>query len=383
MTTKNICLISRSIYPHPVIEHTQNMQTFEGWLRFWGNVVIIAQNKSKEEKTSSHHRILGVLLPLISNKYLNIIYFTILGILKIKKLNQQYSFEVFQASDAGGAFLALIASKMYRRKFIFEIQGDIFDYPSQNGFRVHALFVKFFSKFLAKKANYIRIVSPFLYQHLNKLNIDRKKIFLVPPRCDSNLFNYKSIDSNKPIQLTNSQYNLLFVGNLIYAKGVDVLLESFALIEKEYSGLTLSYVGDGIERHKLKNRAKDLGIEQKVIFFGKIDYKDIPVLMKYSDILILPSREEGVGRVILEAMAMKLPVVASNVGGIPLLIEDREDGLLFESQNVINLHKQIQLLIEDKNLSIDITNSAYQKFINNYEYEVSINKFINMYKSIL
>ena len=164
---------------------------------------------------------------------------------------------------------------------------------------------------------------------------------------------------------------------------MDVLLESFALIEKEYSGLTLSYVGDGNERHKLKNRAKDLGIEEKVIFFGKIDYKDIPVLMKYSDILILPSREEGVGRVILEAMAMKLPVVASDVGGIPLLIEDREDGLLFESQNVINLHKQIQLLIEDKNLSIDITNSAYQKFINNYEYEVSINKFINMYKSIL
>jgi glycosyltransferase involved in cell wall biosynthesis len=306
-----------------------------------------------------------------------------LGVLKIKKLNQQYSFEVFQASDAGGAFLALIASKIYRRKFIFEIQGDIFDYPSQNGSRVHALFVKFFSKFLAKKANYIRIVSPFLYQPLNKLKIDRKKIFLVPPRCDGNFFNYKSIDSNKPIQLTNSQYNLLFVGNLIYAKGVDVLLESFALIEKEYSGLTLSYVGDGNERHKLKNRAKDLGIEEKVIFFGKIDYKDIPVLMKYSDILILPSREEGVGRVILEAMAMKLPVVASNVGGIPLLIEDREDGLLFESQNVINLHKQIQLLIEDKNLSIDITNSAYQKFINNYEYEVSINKFINMYKSIL
>ena len=56
---------------------------------------------------------------------------------------------------------------------------------------------------------------------------------------------------------------------------------------------------------------------------------------------------------------------------------------LFESEDVINLYKQILLLIGDKNLSIDITNSAYQKFINNYEYEVSINKFINMYKSIL
>ena len=383
MFTKSICLISRSIYPHPISKHSQNMQTFEGWLRFWENVVIIAQNQSKDIKISSYNKVSGVLLPLISNKYLNIGYFTLLGIFEINKLYKKYSFEVFQASDAGGAFLALLASKIYQKKFIFEIQGDIFDYPSTNGSRVHSVFVKFFSKFLAKRADYIRIVSPFLYEPLDKLNIDRKKIFLVPPRCDSNLFNYENIESNKPKELTNSKYNLLFVGNLIYAKGVDILLEAFALIEKEYSDVSLSYVGEGEEKQKLLNRAKDLGIEKKVIFFGRLEYQAIPVMMHYSDILILPSREEGVGRVILEAMAMRLPVVASNVGGIPLVIDDSKDGLLFVSEDVISLKRRVLLLIKDKDLSVNITNLAYQKFINNYEYEVSINKFINMYKTIL
>ena len=383
MFTKSICLISRSIYPHPISKHSQNMQTFEGWSRFWENVVIIAQSQSKDIKISSYNKVSGVLLPLISNKYLNIVYFTLLGIFEINKLYKKYSFEVFQASDAGGAFLALLASKIYQKKFIFEIQGDIFDFPSKNGSRVYSVFVKFFSKFLAKRADYIRIVSPFLYEPLDKLNIDRKKIFLVPPRCDSNLFNYENIESNKPKELTNSKYNLLFVGNLIYAKGVDILLEAFALIEKEYSDVSLSYVGEGKEKQKLLNRAKDLGIEKKVIFFGRLEYQAIPVMMHYSDILILPSREEGVGRVILEAMAMRLPVVASNVGGIPLVIDDSRDGLLFVSEDVISLKKCVLLLIEDKDLSVNITNSAYQKFINNYEYEVSINKFINMYKTIL
>ena len=248
MFTKSICLISRSIYPHPISKHSQNMQTFEGWSRFWENVVIIAQSQSKDIKISSYNKVSGVLLPLISNKYLNIGYFTLLGIFEINKLYKKYSFEVFQASDAGGAFLALLASKIYQKKFIFEIQGDIFDYPSKNGSRVHSVFVKFFSKFLAKRADYIRIVSPFLYEPLDKLNIDRKKIFLIPPRCDSNLFNYENIESNKPKELTNSKYNLLFVGNLIYAKGVDILLEAFVLIEKEYSDVSLSYVGEGEEK---------------------------------------------------------------------------------------------------------------------------------------
>jgi glycosyltransferase involved in cell wall biosynthesis len=105
--------------------------------------------------------------------------------------------------------------------------------------------------------------------------------------------------------------------------------------------------------------------------------------MYYSDILILPSIEEGVGRVILEAMSMKLPVIASNVGGIPLVIDDLKEGLLFEVGDVEALKNHVLFLIKNKSFSEKITKAAYQKFLDNYEYEVSINMFLNMYKSIL
>jgi glycosyltransferase involved in cell wall biosynthesis len=70
--------------------------------------------------------------------------------------------------------------------------------------------------------------------------------------------------------------------------------------------------------------------------------------MHYADILILPSIEEGFGRVLLEAMSMHLPIIASNVGGIPLVIDDRQDGLLFEVGDVGTLKEHVLFLLDNK-----------------------------------
>lgn len=383
MVDKNICLISRSCYPFPISRHTQNMQTFVGWMRFWDNIIIISQCQSNKVERSYHKRIYGVLLPLISNKYLNVVYFTFFGIFEIRRLFKKYNFEIFQASDAGAATLALIASKIFKKKFIFEVQGDIFDYPSKVGGKTHSTLVKYFSKLIVKRADYIRIVSPFLYEPLDKLKIDRKKIFLIPPRCDSKLFNKKNIKQQKPKEFNENKFNLLFVGNLLIAKGVDILLEAFALINKENTEIGLIFVGDGEEKNKLIERSRELGIYEKVNFYGRVEYDLIPTMMHYSDILILPSIEEGVGRVILEAMAMKLPVIASNVGGIPLVIDNDNDGLLFEVGDIDTLKKHVLFLINDKPYSEKLRNNAHKKFISYYEYEVSMGMFLDMYKHIL
>ena len=250
------------------------------------------------------------------------------------------------------------------------------------GGRIHSSLVKFFSRILIKRADYIRIVSPFLFESLDKLNINREKIFLVPPRCDSKLFSKQNVNEDKPEVFKENQYNLLFVGNLLIAKGVDILLEAFALIEKENSSIGLVFVGDGEEKERLITRSKELGINEKVIFLGRVEYDTIPTLMYYADILILPSIEEGVGRVLLEAMSMHLPIIASNVGGIPLVIDNRKDGLLFEVGDVETLKGHVLYLLENQSFADKMSQTAYQKFLNNYEYEVSMGKFIDMYKAI-
>ena len=193
----------------------------------------------------------------------------------------------------------------------------------------------------------------------------------------------KILTNKNPKEFKDNKYNLLFVGNLLIAKGVDILLEAFALIQKENSDIGLIFVGEGEEKERLLSRSKELGINEKVIFYGRVEYEEIPTMMHYSDILILPSIEEGVGRVILEAMSMKLPVIASNIGGIPLVIDDLKDGLLFKVGDINALTKHVLFLINNKKFSDNMTKTAHQKFITNYEYEVSINMFLDMYKSIL
>jgi glycosyltransferase involved in cell wall biosynthesis len=358
------------------------MKTFEGWMRFWDKIVVISQSRLKKIKSSKHKSVYGVLLPKNSNKYLNILLFSINGFFEIYRLNKKYNFEVYQASDPGGALLALIMSKFYKKKFIMEIQGDIFNYPSQIGARFHATLVKFFSRFFAKKADFIRIVSPFLFQSLEKLNIERNKIFLIPARCDSQLFNINNVNSNKPKFFDKNKINLLFVGNLLVSKGVNTLLEAFSLIEKEYPNIGLVFVGDGEEKEGLIARSKEFGVDKKVNFLGRVNYEEIPTLMHYSDILILPSFHEGFGRVLLEAMSMHLPIIASNVGGIPFVINDGEDGLLFEAGDIESLKAQILFLINNPDISKKMTENANEKFLKEYEYDVSMEKFINMYKSI-
>jgi L-malate glycosyltransferase len=382
MNDMNICLISRSLYPHPIAKHTQNMKTFEGWLRHWSNIVVLSQCRSNNLCISQYGEIKGVLLPIVKNKYFNVLYFTLAGIYQITRLNKTYKFQVFQASDAGGAILAMLASKIYNKKFIFEVQGDIFDYPGHVGGKVHSTLVKFFSKLIVKKADYVRIVSPFLYDPLDRFGINRDKVFLVPPRCDSKLFNISNVSEYKPKIFGNNESNLLFVGNLLIAKGVDILLEAFALILKENPNVGLTFIGDGEEKNRLIARSKSLGINENVFILGRLEYNSIPTFMHYADILILPSIEEGVGRVLLEAMSLNLPIIASNVGGIPLVIEDGKDGLLFEVGDIESLKEKVLFLLNNDSFSNKLTNAAQLKFKENYEYEVSMEKFLNMYKSI-
>ena len=79
---------------------------------------------------------------------------------------------------------------------------------------------------------------------------------------------------------------------------------------------------------------------------------------------------------------MKLPVIASNVGGIPLVIDNDENGLLFEVGDINAIKSHVLFLINNKVYTDNITSSAYLKFKNNYDYEVSMNKFLDMYKNI-
>jgi glycosyltransferase involved in cell wall biosynthesis len=141
---------------------------------------------------------------------------------------------------------------------------------------------------------------------------------------------------------------------------------------KAKSNVILLLVGQGREEPKLRKMAKDLKIENKVIFFSP--HKETYHYLCVMDIFVMPSIQEGLGISILEAQAEKIPVIASRVGGIPDIVEDRITGILVESGNESAIAKAILELLDNKELSKSIKENAYNRVVERFSLEQMVIK---------
>lgn len=121
---------------------------------------------------------------------------------------------------------------------------------------------------------------------------------------------------------------LLFVGRLAAVKGVPVLFQAFAAARAQRPDLHLTLIGDGPERRALESEAAALGLSGAVTFAGYQSQEAVAEALARADALVLPSFAEGVPVVLMEAMAARLPVVATRVAGVPELVADGVSGLL-------------------------------------------------------
>lgn len=125
-------------------------------------------------------------------------------------------------------------------------------------------------------------------------------------------------------------FTIVFVGRLLRKKGVLPLVDAAALLSREVERVALTYVGSGPAEGEVDGRARSLGIEPLVRVTGQVPHRRALEILAGSDVLVHPSSDEGVPRVIVEAFAIGVPVVATPVGGVPELVRDGETGLIVE-----------------------------------------------------
>jgi glycosyltransferase involved in cell wall biosynthesis len=133
---------------------------------------------------------------------------------------------------------------------------------------------------------------------------------------------------------------------LLPIKGPMHLLNAMESVWQDYPEATLVFVGKGDLEAELRAKALQMGVSGRVKFLGWRD--DIPEIMKILDVFVLPSLNEGMGRVLVEAMAAGRPVVASRVGGIPDLVKHGENGFLVEPGDENGVSAAIKKLLADK-----------------------------------
>ncbi|MEM6889077.1 MAG: glycosyltransferase family 4 protein [Pseudomonadota bacterium] len=143
---------------------------------------------------------------------------------------------------------------------------------------------------------------------------------------------------------------LLFVGRLAAVKGVLVLLSAFAKVRKNHPDAVLTLVGDGPERANIEAYCKELELNDAVRFTGYLSQTEVAGALQNADLFVLPSFAEGVPVVLMEAMASRLPVVATSIAGVPELIETGKTGLLVPPGDTEALAEAISSVLADDTL---------------------------------
>jgi glycosyltransferase involved in cell wall biosynthesis len=149
--------------------------------------------------------------------------------------------------------------------------------------------------------------------------------------------------------LRSDECRLLSVGRLVSIKGHVDLIKALAILKKKDSKChyKLTLVGEGELKKSLCDLAKELGVNEQLQFLGQLGRNEILEIFDDSDIFCLPSHSEGTPKVILEAMTRALPVVATNVGGIPTTVWHEQTGLLVPARNPEALASSIKRIFDD------------------------------------
>lgn len=157
---------------------------------------------------------------------------------------------------------------------------------------------------------------------VERLGADPAKVVVVPNTYDAERF-------REAARVRGEGVRFISVGRLVPEKGHDVLLEAFARVEGEIRDARLTIVGDGVRRSALESQAASLGIAERVRFTGVLAGDGLAAEIADADVFVLPSRSEGFGVVLVEALATGMPVVATRCGGPEDIVAD-DMGVLVE-----------------------------------------------------
>jgi glycosyltransferase involved in cell wall biosynthesis len=212
--------------------------------------------------------------------------------------------------------------------------------------------------------------------------VPREKISVVPLGTDLHKFDpsqFDAAEARKYFGLPEGKKIVGVLGRLDPQKGQDVLLRAIPKIAAEHPDVLFVIAGDetaGEPGHKkyLEDLCASLNVERYVKFMRFTD--DVPKLMAALDIFTLPSFSETYGLVVIEAMAMEKPVIATNAGGVPEIIANGKTGILVEPRNADALALAIHRVLNDDTLRLTLAHKGHTEALKRYDQNVCVDSLI-------
>ena len=226
-------------------------------------------------------------------------------------------------------------------------------------------------------------VSQDLVDECKRLKIPDKKIHLVHNAIDTKQFSRKLANDVAKATIGASADRILVgtVGRLSPEKGFLQLIDVINQLQQSSLAIDLWIAGEGPQRDELTHRIRELGMEDSVRLLGQLD--DTRLFYQAMNMFVLNSFREGLPNVVLEAMAMETPVIATRIAGIPSLIRPSETGRLVEPDSPSDLAKSILEAIRDVEKTQAMVLGARSLIESEYAFEVRMQRIAYLYDRIL
>ncbi len=313
------------------------------------------------------------------DKYL----FFILAQFKANFLHKKYKFDIVWGMMASYAGLsAWIFKKFHQRvKYLLTLQsGDSDEFISKRTWWWNWIYQKIY-----QDSDYIQAISNFLIKRAQRYGFKGENIELVPNGVDIESFDRSQEgetiheSSQRELGIKDEDKIIISISRLAEKNAMKDLINSLKYLPENYK---LIICGIGPLEEKLKSRVEMQGFASRVIFTSFVDYKELYKYLNIADVFCRPSLSEGLGNVFLESMVAKVPVIATEVGGIPDFLKNRETGLFCKVNNPQDIAEKVKLLIEDQELKNKIIQNGYQMVINNYSWEFIAEKMNNIFNKL-
>lgn len=234
-------------------------------------------------------------------------------------------------------------------------------------------------KMISFKSDKIICISSYIKEILQK-DFGRPESQLIVMYNFIHTYNLTSVNTaslKKKLKINEQSIIILFAGRFNRDKGIDLLVDAIKLIRKRHENVFLIMVGEN-------EGSENLFVPTAYPYIKVIEPTDnIEEYYKISDVVVLPSRVESLGYVMLEAGINRVPFIGSDTGGISEFIRDRENGILFRNGDAADLCNAIDNCITDVELNCRVTEKLYEKVSQQCSGIHYMNKLFEIYKSVL
>ena len=285
-------------------------------------------------------------------------------------INKEGGFDVIHAHD----WLVTYAAKSLKNAYDIPIVATIHATEAGRNSGIHDETQRYINDtewMLTYESSEVIVNSNYMKGELQRLfGLPFDKINVIPNGI--NLSNFTGIERDYDFRRQYAMDNekiILYVGRLVYEKGVQHLIAAMPKILSNYNDAKLIIAGRGGMMDELKAEASNLGLNDKIYFTGYLNSKQVQKMYKCADVAVFPSTYEPFGIVALEAMLAGVPTVVSDVGGLDEIVTHGVDGMKSYAGNANSIADSVTALLYDHQLATNVSKKAKQKVKDQFNWE--------------